>query len=158
MLTQDLNSWRQTGLFHFWRFTENVKNYPGWHLATDPAGHASFLDLLRRLRNATDSHASRTVHSTSPSSEVLATVNNRRSPVVSPTRVQVVRSDVSDRWTITADADVTVEIGVDHLDGIVRWLAAPAEAFDTTYGKDPSVWFWGRGDARVPGDRRRGAG
>ena len=144
---QDLNSWKQAGLLHIWRFTENVKNYPGWHLATDGAGHASFVDLLTRLRSTTESGASRTVHSTSPSSEVLARVNNRRSPVVSPTRVRVVSSDVADHWTITeGDADVTVRMGVNHLDGIVLWLVASAAAFDTTYGKDPPVWFWGHRD------------
>ena len=151
MLKQDLNSWRQTGLVHLWRFTENEKNYPGWHLATDPAGHASLLDLLRRLRNTTESGASRAVHPTNPSSEILATVNNRRSPIVSPTRVRVVRSDVADQWTIAeCDADVTVKIGVDHLDGVVRWLAAPAAAFNTTYGKDPPVWFWDAGIRGFP--------
>ena len=144
----DLNSWNQTGLFYFWRFTENAKNYPGWHLATDSTGHSSFLDLLKRLRNTTESGASRTVRATSPSSEILATVNNRRSALVSPTRVRVATSDVVNQWTITeAEADVTIKIGADQLDGIVRWLASPPAAFDTTYGKDPPLWFWGHGNA-----------
>jgi len=155
----DLNSWRQTGLIHLWRFTENVKNYPGWHLATDPTGHASFLDLLTRLRVTSEPGASRTVHATSPSAKVLAIVNNRLSPVVSPSRVRVARNGIADQWTITeGEADVTVTMGSEHLDGIIRWLGDPAAAFDTTYGKDPPLWFWGRGGAEVDGDRRRAAG
>ena len=112
-----------------------------------------------RLRGATESGASRAVHPTCPSAEVLATVNNRRSPVVSPTRVRVIRNDVADQWTIAErEADVTVTIGVEHLDGIIRWLGDPVAAFDTTYGKDPPLWFWGRGGTSVPGDQPRDAG
>jgi hypothetical protein len=159
MPTLDVNSWRQTGIFHFWRFTENVKNFPGWHLAFDPSGHASFLDLLTRLRGATESNPSRTVQLRPPSAEVLSTVNNRRSPVVSPTRVRVSRSDVANQWTIAErEADVSVAIGVKNLDGIIRWLGEPAAAFDTTYGEDPPLWFWGRAGTTRPGDRRGDAG
>ena len=146
MSTVELKFWRQTGVLHLWRFTENVRNYPGWHLATDPTGLASLLDLLTRLRSTSESGASRTVHLTGPSAEVLATVNNRRSPVVSPARVRVATIDVPDGWAITEqDADMTMTMGVEHLDGIIRWLGDPTTAFDTTYGKAPSLWFWGRG-------------
>jgi hypothetical protein len=156
MSTLELNSWRQTGVLHLWRFTENVRNYPGWHLATDPTGLVSLLDLLTRLRGTSESSASRTVHPTGPSAEVLETVNNRRSPVVSPARVRVARSDAPDGWTITEqDADVTVTMGVEQLDGVIRWLGDPTAAFDTMFGKDPPLWFWGRG---ARGGRQRDAG
>jgi hypothetical protein len=149
MRMQDLNSWRQAGLLHLWRFTENVKDYPGWHLATDPTGHASFLDLLRRLRRTSEFSASRTVHPTPPSAELLAAVNNRRSSVVSPARVRVTRSDVADQWVLAErGAEVTVTIGVAQLGGTIQWLADPAAAFDTSYGKDPPLWFWGAGRER----------
>jgi len=152
----ELNSWRQTGVLHLWRYTENVRNYPGWHLATDLAGHASFLDLLTLLKSAAESRASRTVKPTIPSAEVLATANNRRSPVVSPTRVRIAASGVADHWTIAeVNADVTIELGVQHLDGIIRWLSDPAAAFDTTYGSAPPLWFWGLVGAKTPGNRKR---
>lgn len=45
-----LSEWKQAGSpLHFWRCTENVRNYPGWHLAADEIWFAALTDLLERL-------------------------------------------------------------------------------------------------------------
>jgi hypothetical protein len=52
---------------------------------------------------------------------------------------------VPNAWTITEQGDdATMMMGVDQLAGVVRWLGDPTAAFDTTYGKNPPLWFWGR--------------
>ena len=38
--------WKQRGIISLWRYTENSRNYSGWHLTADAAGCASLLELL----------------------------------------------------------------------------------------------------------------
>jgi hypothetical protein len=141
---QDLTSWRQTGVLYLWCHSENAKNYPGWHLATDRPGHASFLDLLRRLRTATEFGGVRGLRTTVPTAEVLAIANNRRDAAISPKRILVTAAVSADKWAIVeVTGDVRIELGADHLDGLVRWLSDPTAAFDTTYGSAPPLWSWG---------------
>ena len=54
------------------------------------------------------------------------------------------------------EADVTIKLGAEQLDGLIRWLADPTAAFDTTYGGPPPLWFWGVVNA--PSAGKRGAG
>src|SRR5438093_904259 len=96
-----VNEWKQAGATFFWRYTRNLRNYPGWHLATDAAGHRSMLDLLRRVSaTGIEPHVSRTLRLTAPSPEVLAIPNNRRSPVVAPARLRLLLADDPEQWTV----------------------------------------------------------
>jgi hypothetical protein len=137
------NQWKQSGLLYFWRYTENVRNYPGWHLAADEAGLAALTDLLRRLLGADDS-ATRTTRISPPSPVVLATANNRRSPVVSPERVSWTVSATDDDWHFDERAAVlALRLGRHKVARMLQWLSNPHRAFDTTYGTSPPIWFWG---------------
>jgi RHS repeat-associated protein len=35
--------WKQCGLVYLWHYVEKSRNYPGWHLALDSAGHVAIL-------------------------------------------------------------------------------------------------------------------
>ena len=143
-----LNMWRQAGVLYLWRYTENVRNYPGWHLAADQLGHASLLALLNRLLTANGTGVWRTLESAAPSAGVLAIANNRRSPVVSPSRIRVAASVTADEWTIAeAESDAVMTLGAHHLEGIIRRRSDADAAFDLNYGSSPHLWFGGIVDA-----------
>lgn len=151
------DAWRQVGNVYLWRFTENLRNYPGWHLATDEAGLVSLVDLLRRLRVSEESGASRALQLSQPTSEVLAVPNNRRSPVVAPERARIRRHMDDEHWAFDeANDSVSLSVGRRHLDGLLSWLAHPESAFDTTYGDSPELWYWGVVPGATSGEGRRG--
>jgi hypothetical protein len=140
----NINSWRQTGTVFAWRYVENVENYPGWHLAFDPAGVRSFEDLLRRVAAASAGPAYRTIKVTHPTAKVLRIPNNRRSAVVAPQRLRVSGLAAEDGWSATESAgNLNFAAGRGQLLGLADWLAADRDSFDTTYGRGPEFWYWG---------------
>jgi hypothetical protein len=144
MRKQEPNAWKQAGTIGLWRYRQNVHNYPGWHLATDQPGLASLLDLLARLRACQDVDVYRTIQLTAPSTTVLAVPNNRRSPAIAPKRARLTRNEVNSEWRFEEDGEVlAIDLGVEHLEGLTRWLSRPDTAFDTMYGHSPPLWFWG---------------
>ncbi|BDU16499.1 hypothetical protein [Lysobacter auxotrophicus] len=70
-----VSTWRQSGRVSLWRYTENVRNYPGWNLNVDAAGCRSLLELLDAL--TTEGTGGRTITVTPPTSEQLRVPNNR---------------------------------------------------------------------------------
>jgi hypothetical protein len=140
--------WKQSGAVAMWRYLERQKNFPGWHLACDPAGHRSLLDLLKRLRAvASGDPVDRSVRLTHPSVRVLAVPNNGHAGVFAPDRIRVTTAPGRDVWRWEdIEKDVRVTAGALRLDGLIAWLAEPARAFDTSFGSSPPLWFWGNVD------------
>ena len=79
--------WKQRGIISLWRYTEDSRNYSGWHLSADATGCASLLELLQALMSSPES-AYRTVYVTPPSSSTLK-VPNFRSKCVAPTKWRI---------------------------------------------------------------------
>lgn len=60
------HAWHHHGTVSLWRYLDNLRNYPGWHIGADAAGCASMLALLDAL--ALDGPAAtRTLQLSSPS-------------------------------------------------------------------------------------------
>lgn len=137
--------WRQTGRISLWRYLENERNYPGWHLNADAAGCRSLLMLLDAL--ATDGDGSRVIAITAPTRAELAVPNNRRGRAawVAPEKLRLTFSTTDDRWSFPADlAPAALDIGA-------AWLAAlrdgidgiPKGRGDHCIGRgDLRLWFW----------------
>ncbi len=144
-MTQALNEWKQTGTIFLWSYRENTRNFPGWHWAFDDPGLRSLIDLLGRLlAGPADAPLARTVRITPPTERVLSVPNNRSSRVRSPDRLRIVALPTADDWILAEeDAHLVLSLGRDRLRELIAWLQAEDQAFDTSFGADPQVWFWG---------------
>lgn len=109
------HSWKQTGSVALWRYTENQRNYPGWHLSADDTGCASLIALLDAF--STDGIAgNRTVSITSPTPEILAVPNNWSASFVAPDKLLISVSDTPSQWSFPESLDpAELTIGADWL-------------------------------------------
>lgn len=151
-------AWKPSGSVSLWRYTENTRHYPGWHLTADLAGCGSLLDLLDTL--ATEPGNYRTVPLQPPDEAQLGVPNNRRSPHVAATKLQLTLSDLSAQWRFPPDHDpASLTIGSD-------WLAPLRKGLlDITQGRGDyrigheadgnlPLWFWWGIGARPQHDAR----
>lgn len=142
---QSANCWKQTGRISIWRYTENERNYPGWHLNADRAGCQSLLSLLDAL--AADGAGSRSVAITAPTKAQLVVPNNMRGRAawVAPEKLRLTISPVEDRWSFPPDLDpAAIEVGSAWLRALRGGIAGiPEGCADYAIGKGSlSLWFW----------------
>jgi len=71
-----VESWQQRGSFYFWRYTENERNYPGWHFMVDAAASQSMAALASAFL-AEGPHPARVLVLSPPSDVVLSVPNNK---------------------------------------------------------------------------------
>lgn len=76
MPDENVDRWRQEGRLYFWRYTENTRNYPGWHLTADDPCCRSLADLIERMLSARWGSRKLLVV-TPPTKKVLGVPNNR---------------------------------------------------------------------------------
>jgi hypothetical protein len=75
MSDTNVNRWKQEGSLFVWRFQENIRNYPGWHLSADHVGANSIIDLLDRML-AAQWGSEKLLKVMPPPVEVLRVANN----------------------------------------------------------------------------------
>ncbi|MET0550068.1 MAG: hypothetical protein ABW002_12455 [Xanthomonas sp.] len=137
--------WTQSGRISVWRYLENERNYPGWHLNADPAGSQSLLELLHTL--AADGTGSRAITVTAPSKAELVVPNNRRGRAawVAPEKLRLTLSTANDQWSFPLDvAPAVLEIGSAWLAALREGIAGiPKGQGDYCIGRGShSLWFW----------------
>ena len=116
--------WKQQGIVSLWRYTENERNYRGWHLNADSVGCASLSALLDELAQAPGTH--RTVQLTPPGASQLAVPNNQggRAAWLAPAKLRVSYSDVPATWQFPPDLDpATLTVGSDWLTALREGIA-----------------------------------
>lgn len=141
------HSWKQSGSVSLWHYTENERNYPGWHLTANAAGCASLVALLDALA-ADDISGFRAVEITPPSKAQLNVPNNKSGLAAwrAPSKLRVAFSTTPADWSFPLDLDpAVITIGAD-------WLAPLREGiFGIPHGRgDYSIgppgkgrlWFW----------------
>lgn len=139
-------TWKPSGSVSLWRYTENTRNYPGWHLTADAAGCDSLLDLLDAL--ATEPGGYRTIPLRAPDEAQLGVPNNRRSPHIAATKLQLTLSDAPADWRFPSDHDpASLTIGNDWLAPLRKGLLDITQGRgDYRIGNDDSgslkLWFW----------------
>jgi hypothetical protein len=139
-----MDNWKQTGRLFFWRFTENTRNFPGWHFMVDRAASISIAALLRSMSKSASS-CSRTIVVSLPTTEVLSIPNNRNSQCVAPERIRIESGlSASEAWTLVEDgALVHWRLGTQSMRKLADVFADPAKYFDSTVGQEPVLWCWG---------------
>ena len=139
-----VETWKQAGRFFFWRFTENTRNYPGWHFMVDRAASVSIAALFRSMAQS-ESACHRTVVVSLPTVEVLNVPNNRNSPCVAPERLRIELTTAdANHWALMEDgALVHWQMGADSFRKTADVFAHPEKYFDSTIGRAPALWCWG---------------
>ena len=144
--SNSVDKWRQAGTFHFWRFKENERNYPGWHIMVDAAASESMASLLRAMHDRAVS-CDRGIVVTRPTDIVLRVPNNRGGSAAwsAPATLRFECSaEHPSAWSITADgAVVRWQCGISQLPTVIAAFEDPARHFDSSIGTGPVVWIWG---------------
>jgi hypothetical protein len=145
------HSWKQEGSISLWRYTENERNYPGWHLSADTRGCSSLSSLLQSLAADGDG-AARAIALEPPTASVLAIPNNRggqakfRAPA--KLRVRFVRDPRL--WSFPKTLEpAELAFGYDWLAPLKQGLDAISQGQgDYSIGIDHDgnlpLWFWWR--------------
>src|SRR6266702_378107 len=155
-MTEKVDAWKQRGNVYLWRYQENCKNFPGWHLAADRAGAESLLILLAEFKSSTAS-VYRTITLSKPTINVLAVPNNKggKARWWAPSRFRInfdPNPEAMSLWSFPVDQDPAVLfVGREFL------LRLEAGIVDLSQGKgdysiggvtkeelseQTSLWFW----------------
>lgn len=144
---QFANSWKQSGRISLWRYTENERNFPGWHLNADAAGCRSLLALLEML--AANGSGSRTVTVTAPTKAQLDVSNNKAGlgAWVAPDKLLVTFSPTPDEWSFPPEIDpAVITVGSAWLAQLRKGIAGiPEGCGDYSVGDRKGsypLWFW----------------
>jgi hypothetical protein len=141
------HSWKQSGSVSLWRYTENLRNYPGWHLTADAVGCASVVTLLDALESD-NSAVSRTIALVPPTPAVLAVPNNRSSAVIAPEKLRMSFSLAPSQWSFTESAaPAELTFGSNWLPQLRRAIAGISRgegdySIGESGGGNLPLWFW----------------
>ena len=133
------------GSISLWRFTENVRNYPGWHLSADELGCASLRSLLTSLQS---SGGYRTIPTSRPTSTTLSVPNNKggaaKWTAATKWRIEFAKAN---SWSFSQSADFAVlALGSSGMADLIRGVTAIATGIgDFCVGdgsQDEVLWFW----------------
>jgi hypothetical protein len=141
---RDIGTWKQSGRLFFWRFTENVRDYPGWNFMVDSVGSKSVAGLLLAMSKSSED-CTRIVQVSHPTTEVLRAANNRGAGCVAPTKLSI-ELDTTDADTWSLDDDGVVlhwRLGARTAALAADAFANPLNYFDSTIGAKPALWSWG---------------
>ena len=96
----EIAKWVQNGKVFLWRYTENTRNYTGWHLALDVLGGNSLLTLFSSMK-VLNQPTMRTIRLSKPGSDVLAIPNNPTSRIVAKDKLRINWTpDRKNEWSI----------------------------------------------------------
>jgi hypothetical protein len=139
------HSWKQEGSLSLWRYTENERNYPGWHLTADLAGCQSLIALFEALA-ADGPSAFRTVDLTRPTRATLSVPNNRggTADFESPEKLRIGFSENASHWSFPPQLEpAEFSYGYEWLSPLREGLnGIPLGKGDYSIGRDLPLWFW----------------
>jgi hypothetical protein len=141
--------WQQRGRIYLWQYTENTRNFPGWHLVVDSSARDSLVALVVSLNEAQDP-VHRTLEINRPTHNVLCIPNNKDglARFSAPTKLVIHFDPTSeDLWALDCVDDAAEwRLGANSMTELGAALADPNEFFDRTFGRDKQLWFWGLAD------------
>ncbi|MBE5315421.1 MAG: hypothetical protein H4O13_08480 [Xanthomonadales bacterium] len=138
--------WKQRGKISLWRYTENQRNFPGWHLNADGEGCASLLDMIDALRGHLGSE--RNLRVSTPTPRQLAVPNNRAAAWIAPQLWMIQHHPEPEHWHFAGDLEpATLVVGAHGLDRLREGVAGiPAKQGDYSIGagrhRESRLWFW----------------
>jgi hypothetical protein len=141
---RDIGTWKQSGRLFFWRFTENVRDYPGWNFMLDSAGSTSVAGLLLAMSKSSED-CSRIVQISHPTTEVLRVANNLGAGCVAPTKLRIeLDAADADTWSLEDDGvALHWRLGTRTAAAAADAFADPLDYVDSKIGSRPPLWSWG---------------
>lgn len=141
------NAWRARGVVRLWRYLDNERNYPGWHMRADADGYAALLELLAAFRGGGSAY--RTLDVTPPDARVLRGPNNGNGHARwwAPRKWRIAYDAGAQRWDFPPEGDLAMlTLGAVGLDELAEGVALAARGgFDYAVGSgadDAVLWFW----------------
>jgi hypothetical protein len=126
----------------FWRYVENVQNYPGWNVAADGSGTTGLREALKHL--ASNSAAAVEIACVPPTSTVLRIPNNGVSAVISVKLLRLETSgDTAEPSIFERDGVATLSMDAELAARLATVFEDPDKVFDTSLIDDPILWYWG---------------
>ena len=101
------HTWKQSGPVALWRFIENQRNFPGWHLTANAGGCASLIALLDAFA-IDNAPSSRVLAIVQPTLAELSVPNNRSSGITVPGKLRLVFAEESNAWSFPAATDMNL--------------------------------------------------
>ena len=139
------HSWEQSGSVMLWRYSENQRNFPGWHLTANADGCTSLIALLDAFA-ADAAPGSRTLTITTPTQAALAVPNNRSAAWVAPAKLRLTFSAVPSQWSFPeSTVPAELSIGAEWLPILRQAIAGiPLGGGDYSIGPSGSgsLWLW----------------
>lgn len=143
------HSWKQSGNASLWYYTENERNYPGWHLTADAAGCDSLVALLDVLA-ADGNGAFRIVEIRPPSNAQLKVPNNKSGLAAwqAPSKLRIAFSDDPAEWSFPLGLEpASLTLGSDWLTPLRDGISGiPRGRGDYSIGRigkgSAKLWFW----------------
>ena len=128
-----------------WRYSDNQRNFPGWHLTANADGCASLIALLDAFA-ADGAPSSRTLTITAPTQAALAVPNNRSAASVAPAKLRITFSSAPSQWSFPESTDpAELSIGAEWLpilkQGIAGILLGKGD-YSIGPGGSGSLWLW----------------
>jgi hypothetical protein len=141
---KDIGSWKQSGRLFVWRFTDNVRNFPGWHYMLDSTGSKSIAGLLHAMSKSATS-CIRVVQVSQPTTEVLRVPSNRGAACLAPTKLRIeLDSTDPSAWSLDDDGvALHWRLGSDTAAVAADAFENPSKFFDSSIGAGPPLWCWG---------------
>jgi hypothetical protein len=140
------HAWHQQGAVSIWRYVNNVRNYPGWHLTADSDGAGSVATLIGALHSDIPG-SSRSVVVHAPSPAELRVPNNRSSDIVVPSKFRLVSHSEPAHWHFEEESGTLVlNFGMSWVDPLRSAVAGiPLGKGDFSIGPavpGQGLWVW----------------
>lgn len=143
-----VDRWNSSGRIACWRYRDNQRNYPGWHLTADAAGADALLDLVARM-SAAPTTSERTIPLATPTAADLEKVGNPGARHVSVERLHLRHrreTEPAEYWRIVRqDTTLEISLGMETLAVFEEGVADIRRGHgDWSMGEEePDVlWFW----------------
>lgn len=109
MSDPQVDKWKQAGTVACWRYRDNARSYPGWHIAADREACVALLSLIDLMEAAPFSSSS-SIRLTAPTEHILSVPNNRRGAgrwtAVRSLSLRYPKGTVNpDHWELERDGD-----------------------------------------------------
>ena len=151
-----VNTWKQSGKIYLWKYEENTKNYPGWHLHANNEGCASLQELIELMVKAKFS-SERTISIIPPTAKILMVPNNKGGKAkwlsVDRIKVKFVKGESdSEEWSLQhKHPQLFLTIGENKLKALEKGIKDIAKGKgdysigykeETTDSEPSCLWFW----------------
>lgn len=141
--------WKQKGSLYFWRYLENTRNYPGWHLSAGNLFCQSFADLAEKMFLARWS-SQKAFLITPPDIKVLRVANNRdgeaRWESAQSLLLKYQKENVTTDYFLLEENKnkVVLSVGSQYLQLLQECICGISQGkHDYSIGNDNSqIWFW----------------